>query len=263
MASGRIPFVTQKPLDPSNGGKAPPLVDTESLVYTVGLVGVNEMVQHHTGTQLHESRDSVKLALKTLIGVKEHVEEKAKETGLNLGMARTPAESTAQSFAVADLMSDQFREMARKTVKGDVERALKVLNGVRDLPVFYSNGTHLYVGADVPLAEKIEAEQKFFPLLNGGNIFHVWLGEACSGPEALHKLTQKIASTNIGYFAYTKDLTVCSSCGATTSGMAEACPICGSSAVTVWSRITGYYQDVSGWNEGKLAELRQRRRLGA
>jgi len=263
MASGRIPFVTQRPLGPSNGGRAPPLVDTESLVYTVGLVGVNEMVQHHTGSQLHESRDSVKLALKTLIGVKEHVEKRAEETGLNLGMARTPAESTAQSFAVADLMSDEFRKMARETAKGDVERALKVLNGVRDLPVFYSNGTHLYVGADVTLAEKIDAEQKFFPLLNGGNIFHVWLGEAYSGPEALNRLTRKIASTNIGYFAYTKDLTVCGSCGATTSGIAEACPMCGSSTVTVWSRITGYYQDVSGWNEGKLSELRHRRRLGA
>ena len=263
IALGRIPFVTQRPLDPSNGDKAPPLVDTESLVYTVGLVGVNEMVQHHAGAQLHESRDAFKLALKTLIGVKEHVEERAKETSLNLGIARTPAESTAQSFAVADLMSDEFREMSRKTVKGDVERSLNVLDGVRDLPVFYSNGTHLYVGADVTLAEKIEAEQKFFPLLDGGNMFHVWLGEAYSGPEALYTLTRKISATNIGYFAYTKDLTICGSCGATTSGMAEACPMCGSNKVTVWSRITGYYQDVSGWNEGKLSELRRRRRMGA
>ncbi|MFB0568358.1 MAG: anaerobic ribonucleoside-triphosphate reductase [Nitrososphaeria archaeon] len=263
IALGRIPFVTQRPLDPSNGGKAPPLVDAESLVYTVGLVGVNEMVQHHAGAQLHESRDALKLALKTLIGVKEHVEERAKETSLNLGMARTPAESTAQSFAVADLMSDEFREMSRKNVKGDVERSINVLDGVRDLPVFYSNGTHLYVGADVTLAEKIEAEQKFFPLLDGGNMFHVWLGEAYSGPEALYKVTRKIAATNIGYFAYTKDLTICGSCDATTSGIAEACPMCGSNKVTVWSRITGYYQDVSGWNEGKLSELRLRRRMGA
>jgi len=62
IALGRIPFVTQRPFDPSNGGKAPPLVDAESLVYTVGLVGVNEMVQHHAGAQLHESRDALKLA---------------------------------------------------------------------------------------------------------------------------------------------------------------------------------------------------------
>ncbi|PKP54677.1 MAG: hypothetical protein CVT90_00025 [Candidatus Altiarchaeales archaeon HGW-Altiarchaeales-3] len=28
-----------------------------------------------------------------------------------------------------------------------------------------------------------------------------------------------------------------------------------------WSRITGYYQNVSGWNKGKVAELHDRRRF--
>lgn len=27
-----------------------------------------------------------------------------------------------------------------------------------------------------------------------------------------------------------------------------------------WSRITGYYQNVSGWNKGKVAELKDRKR---
>ncbi len=27
-----------------------------------------------------------------------------------------------------------------------------------------------------------------------------------------------------------------------------------------YSRITGYYQNISGWNKGKLAELRDRKR---
>jgi len=29
-----------------------------------------------------------------------------------------------------------------------------------------------------------------------------------------------------------------------------------------WSRITGYYQNVSGWNKGKIEELKDRRRYG-
>jgi len=29
-----------------------------------------------------------------------------------------------------------------------------------------------------------------------------------------------------------------------------------------WSRITGYYQNVSGWNKGKIQELKDRRRYG-
>ena len=29
-----------------------------------------------------------------------------------------------------------------------------------------------------------------------------------------------------------------------------------------YSRITGYYQNVAGWNDGKMAELRDRKRYG-
>jgi len=35
----------------------------------------------------------------------------------------------------------------------------------------------------------------------------------------------------------------------------------GGDAIQHWSRITGYYQNVSGWNEGKLAELHDRKRF--
>lgn len=38
------------------------------------------------------------------------------------------------------------------------------------------------------------------------------------------------------------------------------CPICGSHDVTQISRVTGYLQDVEGWNAGKRQELRDRKR---
>lgn len=38
------------------------------------------------------------------------------------------------------------------------------------------------------------------------------------------------------------------------------CPDCGSHDVVQVSRITGYYQDVSGWNEAKRQELKDRTR---
>jgi len=34
------------------------------------------------------------------------------------------------------------------------------------------------------------------------------------------------------------------------------------SPIQHWSRITGYYQNVSGWNKGKRQELTERRRYG-
>jgi len=75
-------------------------------------------------------------------------------------------------------------------------------------------------------------------------------------------MTQRIAkNTQIGYFAYTKDMTVCEACQSVSPGLNERCPNCSSENVRWWSRITGYYTDVSGWNEGKKKELLDRYRI--
>jgi len=258
-----IPFATQRPRDPRTGRKAPPAVDFSELVYVIGVVGINEMVQFFTGKQLHESKDSVRLALRLLLDMEKYRRGLEMKTGLKLVLARTPAESTAQTFAVADLLSPKYRRYAKQVIKGDLELARSMARkGERDLPIYYSNGTHTYVGAKIPLGEKIEIEHKFFPILSGGNIFHIWLGEASSDPEALYKVTKRIATqSQIGYFSYTKDLTVCSRCGTTSVGLLDSCPNCGSSEIRWWSRITGYYTDVTGWNEGKKQELKERYRI--
>ncbi|MBS7651576.1 MAG: anaerobic ribonucleoside-triphosphate reductase [Candidatus Bathyarchaeia archaeon] len=257
-----IPFATQRPRDPRTGERGPPAVDFNELVYVIGIVGVNEMVQHFTGSQLHESPDAVRLALRLLLDMEKYRKGLEFQTGMRIVLARTPAESTAQTFAIADLLSPKYRKFARGVVKGDVEQATALYKGNRDIPVYYSNGTHTYVGARIPLGQKIDIEHKFFPILSGGNIFHVWLGEAAPDPEALYKVTQRIArNTQIGYFSYTKDLTICSSCQKTSSGLLESCPNCGSKEVRWWSRITGYYTDVTGWNEGKKQELKDRYRI--
>jgi ribonucleoside-triphosphate reductase len=262
LANKMVPFATQTPRDPHTGQLGPPAVDFSELVNVIGVVGVNEMVQHFTGKQLHEDPDSVRLAIRLLLDMEKYRKGLEMRNGFKIMLARTPAESTAQTFAISDLVSPTYKKFAVGTVKGDMEGAAALLKGKRDLPVYYSNGTHTYVGAKIPLGTKIDIEHKFFPILSGGNIFHAWLGEACSDPEALYKLTQRICrNSQIGYFSYTKDLTVCSKCQHTSAGMLKTCPSCGSESVRWWSRITGYYTDVTGWNEGKRQELMDRYRV--
>ncbi len=257
-----IPFATQNPRDPRTGQAGPPAVDFKELVYVIGVVGINEMVQFFTGSQLHESQDAVRLAIRLLLDMEKYRKGLEMKTGMKIMLARTPAESTAQTFAISDLVSPKFNRFAKTMVKGDLEGSMALLKGKRDLPVYYSNGTHTYVGAKIPLGQKIDIEHKFFPILSGGNIFHVWLGESSSDPEALYKLTQRIArNSQIGYFTYTKDITVCSNCQTTSTGLLDGCPSCGSNDVRWWSRITGYYTDVTGWNEGKRQELKDRYRI--
>lgn len=261
ISSNMVPFATQTPRDPRTGEKGPPAVDFNELVNVIGVVGVNEMVQYFTGNQLHESDDAVRLAVRLLLDMEKFRKGLEMRSGSKVMLARTPAESTAQTFAVADLVSPDYKQMAREMVKGDTT-TIQSLSKKRDAPVYYSNGTHTYVGAKIPLGKKIDIEHKFFPILSGGNIFHAWIGESSSDPEALYKLTQRIArNSQIGYFSYTKDLTVCSDCQTTVAGMLNTCPTCGSSKIRHWSRITGYYTDITGWNEGKRQELMDRYRV--
>ena len=261
IGSGMVPFATQTPRDPRTGQKGPPAVDFSELVNVIGVVGINEMVQHFAGSQLHEADDAVRLAVRLLLDMEKYRKGLEMRSGWKVMLARTPAESTAQTFAVADLLHPEYGSKAREMVKGDLGQITGTPRN-RDLPVYYTNGTHTYVGAKVPLGKRIDVEHKFFPILSGGNIFHAWIGESASDPEALYKLTQRICrNSQIGYFSYTKDLTVCSQCQTTAAGMLSKCPTCGSENVRWWSRITGYYTDVTGWNEGKRQELMDRYRV--
>ncbi|MGC9435404.1 MAG: anaerobic ribonucleoside-triphosphate reductase [Methanomicrobiales archaeon] len=207
--NGRMPFAMQRPRDPNTGERGSIAVDLEGLVYTIGVVGVNEMVQHFTGSELHESREALVLAVRAMTELELYARELSERHGMTIALARTPAETTGQRFAVADLLDEQFTEMARGVIKGDLPVALERIEETLDLPVYYTNGTHVAPGADVPLTTRMEVEHIFFPIVDGGNIFHIWLGEARPDPRGLMDMAMNLCrNTQIGYFAFTRDLTV-------------------------------------------------------
>ncbi|MGB8219910.1 MAG: anaerobic ribonucleoside-triphosphate reductase [Methanoregula sp.] len=208
-ASGRMPFAMQRPKDPNTGERGAIAVDLEGLVYTIGVVGVNEMVQNHTGKQTHESKAAFKLAVRAMTEMELYARKLSEKNNMTLALARTPAETTGQRFAVADLIDKRYHDFAVKVIKGDLDYALENLGKTRDLPIYYTNGTHVAPGADVPLTKRMEIEHVFFPIVDGGNIFHIWLGEARPDPRGLMDMAMNLCrNTQIGYFAFTRDLTV-------------------------------------------------------
>lgn len=64
----------------------------------------------------------------------------------------------------------------------------------------------------------------------------------------------KICTCSIGVHS---GVVFCKECGN------AICPGCGSHDVAAISRITGYLQDVGGWNAGKAQELKDRRHYDA
>jgi anaerobic ribonucleoside-triphosphate reductase len=257
----RMPFATQQPRDPRTGEKGSVAVGLEGLVYTIGVVGVNEMVQFHTGKQMHESREAWKLAVRAMTEMEIYAKKLSLQHGMTIALARTPAETTAQRFAVSDLIHEEFRDCAEKVVKGDLNAVKKNVQKTRDLPVYYTNGTHLPPGADVTIFERAKLEHVFFPIVDGGNIFHIFMGEATPDPQGLMDFGMRLArETQIGYFTFSRDMTVCLGCARVSGGLEDECPSCGSEDVDHISRITGYLQAVSGWNSAKRQELKDRKR---
>ena len=257
----RMPFATQQPRDPITGEKGSIAVGLEGLVYTIGVVGVNEMAQFHTGKQMQESRESWKLAVRAMTEMEIYAKRLSQQHGMTIALARTPAETTAQRFAVSDLIHEEFRDCAERVVKGDLDAVKKNVHKTRDLPVYYTNGTHLPPSADVTIFERAKLEHVFFPIVDGGNIFHVFMGEATPDPKGLMDFGLRLArETQIGYFTFTKDMTVCLGCSQVSGGLEDNCPNCGSEDVDHISRITGYLQAVSGWNSAKRQELKDRKR---
>jgi len=231
-----------------------PYLEPDRQGVTIGTVGINETVKVHTGSELHESEDALRFGLKIANFMRSVVDEYTKSAGTYFGLVQSPAESAAVRLAQMDLK----RYGPRAVVQGDSK---KVENG--SPAVYYTNSSHVNVDAGVPLGKRIATEASFHPLYNGGTIMHVFLGEAYPDADALWKLTEYIATKTLtGYFAYTKDMTICKACKRVHYGLLDTCPNCAANGDQLehWSRITGYYQEVSGWNAGKKEELRRRYR---
>lgn len=209
IQNGMIPFPTHTKKDPNTGKLIPPFLDLNDYVFTIGIVGMNEVCEIMLGKPIYSDHESQMFAMKICSELNKYCKQMSKKHDIKLSFSRTPAETTAQRFAVLDLLN---YGNAHSYVKGDIKEAIKTYaeTGSRDLPIYYTNGTHCPVDAPISITEKIKIEQAFFPILDGGNICNLYLGEARPDPRGLMDLTLKICkTTNLGYFAFTKDFTVC------------------------------------------------------
>ncbi len=148
-----------------------------------------------------------------------------------------PGESAAAKLAIKDVRS--FPE-------------LREYLGDPDNPI-YSTSIAPYYGS-MELPDRIAVEEKVQKSFTGGVMMHIFLGEE-PDPEALAGLTKRLIRTDLVYWSYTPAITVCKSCGRSTTGLYSRCPACGSESVDVWSRIIGYYRPLKNWNPFRKSEF--------
>ena len=217
--------------------------------FLVGMVGLNELVQIHTGQEMHQTKQAFKFGLKVVAHMKLLVDKFSQRYGMRFVLEQTPAESTAYRFARLDLKFHSPR--SGHIVKGDLSKG----------EVYYTNSTYLNNSAVLNPIERVRQEGLFHPLIEAGALTHIWLGEASPSKSSLANFVIKTFQlTQNDQIAFSPEFTACNRCHRTSRGLRASCTYCGSEDVDGITRITGYFTKLSSWNKGKLGELRDRYR---
>jgi ribonucleoside-triphosphate reductase len=217
--------------------------------FLVGMVGLNELVQIHTGREMHESKEAFKFGLKVISHMKLLVDKFSQRYGMRFVLEQTPAESTAYRFAKLDLRYHSPK--SGHIVKGDISKG----------EVYYTNSTYLNNSAVLNPIERVRQEGLFHPLIEAGALTHIWLGEARPLKSSLANFVVKtFRLTRNDQIAFSPEFTTCNGCHRTSRGLQSSCAYCGSEDVDGITRITGYFTKISSWNKGKVGELRDRYR---
>ncbi len=217
--------------------------------YLIGMVGLNEMVEYFTGSELHESDEAIRFGLKVIAEMKVLADKYRDEHGMHFVLEQTPAESTAYRFAKLDM--EHYPEQAREVIKGDFDRD----------EIYYTNSTLFNISSSMNPIERVKIEGLFHPLIEAGAITHIWLGEARPSAESLANfVTKTFQWTKNDQVAFSPEFSSCRACYRTARGLLDECPYCGSTDLEGITRITGYFTKLSSWNKGKIGELRDRYR---
>lgn len=228
-----------------------PYYRTHRATFLLGILGLNELVQYHTGQQMHESKDSLKFGLKLIAFMNKKGEEYGKEYGVRMPLEQTPAESTAYRLAKLDV----------KHYPVQTSTVIKGIKGTGE--IYYTNSTYLNVSAPINPIDRVKIEGLFHPMIEAGALSHIWLGESKPSAESIANFVKKIFyHTTNAQIAFSPEFTSCVSCGKTVRGLYEECLYCNSTDVEGITRVTGFFSKIGSWNKGKLGELKERYRIG-
>jgi len=216
--------------------------------YIIGLIGLNELTWIFQGSELHQSQGAIGFGLKVVGFMQKEAERLSEELGMKFILEQSPAETTAYRFARLDLK--HYSPAAGRFVQGDIAEGA----------IYYTNSTHLNTAADITPLERVIEEGKFHQFMAGEVITHLQLGDAHPGPAALGRFVKAVFDQSANrQIDFTPEFTSCLACGKTARGLNEKCLYCGSSDVEGIARLTKYYSKTSGWNKGKISELRSRK----
>lgn len=212
---------------------------------SVGFIGLAEALKALLGSHHGESETAQNLGIDIISHMRQRMDDKAKETGLNFSLLATPAEGLSGRFVRLDL------------------KKFGLIEGVTDKE-YYTNSFHIPVYYSMSAFQKIKLEAPYHALTNAGHITYIELdGDPTKNLDAFEKIIRYMKEQNIGYGSINHPVDRDPVCGYN-GIIGDTCPKCGRSEENGPSfhrirRITGYLVGtLDRFNNAKRAEVKDR-----
>jgi len=184
---------------------------------TIGINGVNEMIQNFTSDSYDISDDrGVEFAVEILDFMRNRMVEYQEETGNLYNLEATPAEGTTYRFAKED--KKRYGDSIIQAGMGD--------------NIYYTNSSQIPVDYTDDPYEALSLQDDLQCKYTGGTVLHLYMKEKISQTEACRKLVRKVISNfRLPYITVTPLFSVCPKHGYI-EGEHEYCPKCDDDLIT-------------------------------
>lgn len=214
---------------------------SESSLYAISPIGLNEAVAAHTGSSL-SSKDgsSTDFALRILKEISSYAEAAAEESNMRFALAHRPGDEAAVRLAELDVE--------------EYGVGSTVVQGLRKYP-YYTDLVTVPPTEKITLDDRLAIEAKLQSPADGGHLLPINFNTPKPEPESLTKLTEKICNSEIEFFTYACMYSLCRNCQRWFQGVTPACTFCGSDNIQHMGRSSATVMPVSIWPSAKARTL--------
>lgn len=177
---------------------------------TIGINGMNELLRNYSRDRIDIAMpEGIRMAEDILEFMREKIKGFQEETGNLYNLEATPAEGTTHRFARED--SKRFPDIIQAGVEG-----------MR----YYTNSSQLPSNYTDDLYAALQLQDDLQCCYTGGTVFHMYMKEAISSPEACKRVVRKVLTRfHLPYVTVTPLFSVCERHGYL-RGQHEYCPHC-------------------------------------
>jgi ribonucleoside-triphosphate reductase len=218
--------------------------------HSIGVIGLNELCRAVLKEDVHHSEETMEFALKVLTHLKNEADRLSNKHKVRFLLSGQANEVAASRLARLDLRF--FGPIAAQVVCGDADSDA----------AYYTDGVRLPATAEVAVLDRVRTEGLFHRagFTNIGT--EIWMGEVTSSADDLGRLiSQAFYQSSCAALVFCPEFTVCMDCGRQARGLHARCPFCESDRVDGLAYAGDRYGNTSSWDAGRLAELRDRKRV--